>query len=243
MPMEMTGEFRIPAPRQRVWEGLNDPEILKSSIPGCQTIEKVSDTEFTAQGRRPGRTGEGQFRRQGDVVGSRPAAELHDRRRGQRRRRRLRQGQRQGQPRRRRRRDRAELCRPGACRRQARADRLAPDRLASRARWPNNFFTRFVAAVAPEQPPAPAASGSRSRAAADRSPRPTATPARGGATPIPRQPAAARSETGGCQASAGCVGHRARRDRRRDALFLHPPTAQRDSKLRRERLEPEAEPA
>ena len=47
--MEMTGEFRIPAPRQRVWEGLNDPEILKSSIPGCQSIEKVSDTEFTAK--------------------------------------------------------------------------------------------------------------------------------------------------------------------------------------------------
>src|SRR5690349_14848454 len=49
LPMEMTGEFRIPAPRQRVWEGLNDPEILKSSIPGCQTIEKLSDTEFTAK--------------------------------------------------------------------------------------------------------------------------------------------------------------------------------------------------
>ena len=47
--MEMTGEFRIPAPRQRVWEGLNDPEILKSSIPGCQTIEKLSDTQFTAK--------------------------------------------------------------------------------------------------------------------------------------------------------------------------------------------------
>jgi uncharacterized protein len=49
MRMEMTGEFRIPASRQRVWEGLNDPEILKSSIPGCQTIEKLSDTEFTAK--------------------------------------------------------------------------------------------------------------------------------------------------------------------------------------------------
>ena len=47
--MEMTGEFRIPASRQRVWEGLNDPEILKSSIPGCRTIEKLSDTEFTAK--------------------------------------------------------------------------------------------------------------------------------------------------------------------------------------------------
>src|SRR6185312_14844501 len=47
--MEMTGEFRIPAPRQRVWEGLNDPEILKDAIPGCETIEKLSDTEFTAK--------------------------------------------------------------------------------------------------------------------------------------------------------------------------------------------------
>ena len=49
MAMEMTGEFRIPAPRQRVWEGLNDPEILKSVIPGCQTLEKVSDTEFNGK--------------------------------------------------------------------------------------------------------------------------------------------------------------------------------------------------
>jgi hypothetical protein len=51
VPMEMTGEFRIPAPRERVWEGLNDPEVLKQAIPGCQTIEKVSDTEFTAKVR------------------------------------------------------------------------------------------------------------------------------------------------------------------------------------------------
>jgi hypothetical protein len=49
--MEMTGEFRIPAPRERVWQGLNDPEILKQAIPGCQTIDKVSDTEFTAKVR------------------------------------------------------------------------------------------------------------------------------------------------------------------------------------------------
>src|SRR5499427_4916507 len=49
MPMEMTGEFRIPAPRQRVWEALNDPDILKQSIPGCQTLEKVSDTEFNGK--------------------------------------------------------------------------------------------------------------------------------------------------------------------------------------------------
>jgi len=47
--MEMTGEFRIPAPRQRVWEGLNDPEVLKQCIPGCQTLEKISDTEFNGR--------------------------------------------------------------------------------------------------------------------------------------------------------------------------------------------------
>lgn len=47
--MEMHGEVRIPAPRQLVWERLNDPETLKTCIPGCQSIEKLSDTEFTAK--------------------------------------------------------------------------------------------------------------------------------------------------------------------------------------------------
>ncbi len=47
--MEMTGEYRIPAPRERVWQALNDPETLKRVIPGCREIEKVTDTEFTAK--------------------------------------------------------------------------------------------------------------------------------------------------------------------------------------------------
>jgi carbon monoxide dehydrogenase subunit G len=47
--MEMHGELRIPAPRQQVWEKLNDPETLKICIPGCESVEKVSDTEFTAK--------------------------------------------------------------------------------------------------------------------------------------------------------------------------------------------------
>ena len=46
--MEMSGEYRIAAPRQKVWEALNDPEILKASIPGCQELEKRSDTEMAA---------------------------------------------------------------------------------------------------------------------------------------------------------------------------------------------------
>jgi hypothetical protein len=47
--MELTGEQILPAPRARVWAALNDPEILKRCIPGCQEIDKVSDTEFTAK--------------------------------------------------------------------------------------------------------------------------------------------------------------------------------------------------
>ncbi len=46
--MELTGEQRIPVGRQQVWEALNDPEILRQSIPGCESVEKTSDTEFTA---------------------------------------------------------------------------------------------------------------------------------------------------------------------------------------------------
>jgi len=46
--MDMTGEYRIAAPRQQVWEALNDPDVLKQCIPGCETIEKLSATEMTA---------------------------------------------------------------------------------------------------------------------------------------------------------------------------------------------------
>lgn len=44
--MEMTGEHLIPVPQQKVWDALNDPEVLKACIPGCETIDKVSDTEY-----------------------------------------------------------------------------------------------------------------------------------------------------------------------------------------------------
>jgi uncharacterized protein len=47
--MDMTGEYRIPAPREKVWAALNDPEILRASIPGCQSLERLSDREFTAR--------------------------------------------------------------------------------------------------------------------------------------------------------------------------------------------------
>ena len=47
--MDMTGEYRIPAPRQRVWEALNDPEILKAAIPGCEELNKLPDNEMEAR--------------------------------------------------------------------------------------------------------------------------------------------------------------------------------------------------
>ena len=47
--MDMTGEYRIPAPRQRVWEALNDPEILKAAIPGCEELNKVPGNEIEAR--------------------------------------------------------------------------------------------------------------------------------------------------------------------------------------------------
>ena len=46
--MDMTGEQRIEASREKVWAALNDPEVLKGCIPGCQTIEKLSDSEMKA---------------------------------------------------------------------------------------------------------------------------------------------------------------------------------------------------
>jgi carbon monoxide dehydrogenase subunit G len=47
--MDMTGEQRIPAPKQVVWDALNDVDALKASIPGCEEVEKKSDTEFSAK--------------------------------------------------------------------------------------------------------------------------------------------------------------------------------------------------
>ena len=47
--MEMTGERRIPAPRQAVWDALNDTEALRAAIPGCETLERTGDNELSAR--------------------------------------------------------------------------------------------------------------------------------------------------------------------------------------------------
>ncbi len=46
--MDMTGERRIAAPRQVVWEALNDTATLKASIPGCESLEKTADNQMKA---------------------------------------------------------------------------------------------------------------------------------------------------------------------------------------------------
>ncbi len=48
MTMTMQGEVTLPADREKVWRALNDPEVLKAAIPGCQELEKIGDAEFQA---------------------------------------------------------------------------------------------------------------------------------------------------------------------------------------------------
>ncbi|HEX6000954.1 MAG TPA: carbon monoxide dehydrogenase subunit G [Hyphomicrobiaceae bacterium] len=47
--MDMTGEERIAASREAVWAALNDVEVLKQCIPGCESLEKTSDTDMAAK--------------------------------------------------------------------------------------------------------------------------------------------------------------------------------------------------
>jgi carbon monoxide dehydrogenase subunit G len=47
--MDMNSERRLAASRQAVWVALNDADVLKQCIPGCESLEKLSDTEMTAK--------------------------------------------------------------------------------------------------------------------------------------------------------------------------------------------------
>ena len=46
--MKLSGSYQINLSKEKVWKALNDPEILKQAIPGCEEFTKNSDTEFTA---------------------------------------------------------------------------------------------------------------------------------------------------------------------------------------------------
>lgn len=47
--MDITGQYRIQAPRDVVWAALNDPEVLRRCIPGCRELEQRSPTELAAK--------------------------------------------------------------------------------------------------------------------------------------------------------------------------------------------------
>src|SRR5713101_3591640 len=44
--MEMSGEQLVPAPQQATWNALNDPQVLKACVPGCESIEPLADNEY-----------------------------------------------------------------------------------------------------------------------------------------------------------------------------------------------------
>ncbi len=46
--MDMSGEYRIPAPRETVWAALNDAQVLRDTIPGAESVDKIADDEFEA---------------------------------------------------------------------------------------------------------------------------------------------------------------------------------------------------
>lgn len=46
--MKMSGEYEIPASREIVWNALNDPDVLRDCIPGCESLEKTGDNAFEA---------------------------------------------------------------------------------------------------------------------------------------------------------------------------------------------------
>lgn len=47
--MELSGEYRLPGERGAIWQALQDPDVLKATIPGCTELEKLSESEFTVE--------------------------------------------------------------------------------------------------------------------------------------------------------------------------------------------------
>jgi uncharacterized protein len=62
MAMTMTGEIQLAASREAVWTKLNDPDVLKACIPGCEELEKIGDQGFRATARMKVGPVSGRFR-------------------------------------------------------------------------------------------------------------------------------------------------------------------------------------
>ena len=76
--MEIKGEYKIAAPREKVFAALNDQAVLQACIPGCESLEKTSDTEMKAKVRMRIGPVSASFTRQGDAERHRPAQRLQD---------------------------------------------------------------------------------------------------------------------------------------------------------------------
>lgn len=61
MPMTMAGEVQLAAHRETVWEKLNDPDVLKVCIPGCEELVRSADNQFSAIAKDEGRPSLGEI--------------------------------------------------------------------------------------------------------------------------------------------------------------------------------------
>ena len=127
MAMTMSGEQLLPASRETVWEKLNDPEVLKACIPGCETLDVIGENEFQAVATNKIGPVKARFKGKVRLTDIDPPNGYKISGRGRRRHRRLRQGWRDGGAVRQGRRHAADLQRRGADRRQARPTRPAAD--------------------------------------------------------------------------------------------------------------------
>ena len=126
--MEMSGEQLIRATQADTWEALNDPEILKACVPGCESIERTGDNEYEVL--MTARVGPVSAKFKGKLTLSdiKPPHSYSHRLRGPGRRGRLRQGRRRGQPR------RPTATAPGSPTRSRRTS-AASSRRSARAWW------------------------------------------------------------------------------------------------------------
>ncbi len=76
--MKVSGTHLLNAPRDRVWQCLNDPAFLKECLPGCESMEAIGPDQYQVDAHDRHCRGQGEIYRQRDPVGERAAAALQD---------------------------------------------------------------------------------------------------------------------------------------------------------------------